>query len=160
MLLSESSEEDSVPSAPPYSPVSTSEVRDPSSADNSHDEDDNESLESRSAEDMQPPTLMDDTTSDARPVDASSESSFQPEWCGFKFVGDNIDKNIRPSFHRLQHQTKSLRHFHRYTVKDRVDLSGLPDADGSPSSIDATDLLITEEEWSRFKDDCCVLVSR
>ena len=34
----------------------------------------------------------------------------------YKIVGDNIDKNIRPSFQRVSHQTKSLHYFHSYDL--------------------------------------------
>lgn len=29
-------------------------------------------------------------------------------WTGFKIVGNNLDKNIRPSFQQIDHQTKPL----------------------------------------------------
>ena len=45
------------------------------------------------------------------------------EMCyGFIVVDDNIDKNIRPSFQRENHQTQSLHYFHSYTARNRVDI--------------------------------------
>ncbi len=82
------------------------------------------------------------------------------DWNGFKIVGDNIDKNVRPSFQRPQYQTKSLHHFHSYAVRDRVDFSSLSDVDRSLASVDAQLLLVTDEEWSAFKDSCGILISR
>jgi len=81
-------------------------------------------------------------------------------WNGFKIVGDNIDKSVRPSFQRAQHQTKSLHYFNSYAVRDRVDCTSMSDADRMVSSIDAGLLLVTEEEWNIFKDGCGVLISR
>ena len=49
-----------------------------------------------------------------------NKSELEMRWQGFKIVGDNIDKNIRPSMQRLTHQTRSLHNFHSYAVKDRV----------------------------------------
>jgi L1 cell adhesion molecule like protein len=43
-------------------------------------------------------------------------------WSGFKIVGDNLDKNFRRSYQRLERQTVSHHYFHMYAVKDRVDL--------------------------------------
>ena len=42
-------------------------------------------------------------------------------WSGFKLVGDNIDKTVKPRDMRLSHQSSSLHYFHVYAVKDRVD---------------------------------------
>ena len=42
-------------------------------------------------------------------------------WYGYKFVGDNVDKNIKPTFQREEHHTvNSLHHFHGYAICDRV----------------------------------------
>eukprot|EP00731_Ephydatia_muelleri_P026207 Em0018g307a len=58
-----------------------------------------------------PPSDRDDTA----PTDLE-------EWCGFRLVGDNIDKTIGPRDMRLNNQSKSLHYFHVYAVKDRVDV--------------------------------------
>lgn len=39
-------------------------------------------------------------------------------WRGFKLVGDNLDKNIRPSFQRFNNRTDSLHYFHHYALLD------------------------------------------
>lgn len=36
------------------------------------------------------------------------------DWKGFKIVGDNVDKNIRPSLQRFNNKTNSLHYFHYY----------------------------------------------
>lgn len=81
------------------------------------------------------------------------------QWHGFKIVGDNIDRNIRPSMQRLTHQTRSLHHFHSYAVKDRVDWSKVSDVARS-SELDVTTMLMNEKDWVKFKGDCEVLISR
>ena len=48
-------------------------------------------------------------------------------WNGYKIVGDNLDRNIKPRYRRLDQQTVSLHCFHYYTVRDRIDISGIPD---------------------------------
>ena len=49
-------------------------------------------------------------------------------WKGFKIVGDNIDKNFRRSFQRVDFiQTRSFHYFHSYAVLDRIDISGYTD---------------------------------
>ena len=47
----------------------------------------------------------------------------QIEWFEFKIVGDNLDKNVRPSFQSFDWQTKSFHHFHSFAVRDRIDFS-------------------------------------
>ena len=47
------------------------------------------------------------------------------EQYGYKFVGDNVDKNIKPSYQRHEIRGQSLHHFQGYAVRDRLDLSHL-----------------------------------
>ncbi|KAL5506330.1 hypothetical protein EMCRGX_G007948 [Ephydatia muelleri] len=47
------------------------------------------------------------------------------EWYGFRLVGDNVDKNVKPRDMRLNRQTTSLHYFHTYAVKDRICFSHL-----------------------------------
>lgn len=53
-------------------------------------------------------------------------------WHGFKVVGDNVDKTIKPRHMREDRQTKSVHYFQIYAVKDRVDLSNHSDEPRSP----------------------------
>ena len=94
-------------------------------------------------------------------LDSALDNKPKPEmqWQGFKIVGDNIDKNIRPSMQRLTHQTRSLHHFHSYAMKDRVDWSKVSDIAHSPE-LDITSFLMNEKDWDKFKGDCEVLISR
>ena len=49
------------------------------------------------------------------------------KWTGFKIVGDNLDKTVRPRYMRLDRQTESLHYFHSFAVKNRVDFRSLSD---------------------------------
>ena len=46
-----------------------------------------------------------------------------PTWPGLKLVIDNVDKNNRPTFHRIDHQTQSVHYGHTLAIKNRIDLS-------------------------------------
>ena len=46
-------------------------------------------------------------------------------WQGFKLIGDNVDKNIKPRNMRLGSQTSSLHYFNTYAVKDRINFQHL-----------------------------------
>ena len=82
------------------------------------------------------------------------------EWCGFKLVGDNIDKNIRPSFQRSNRQTKSLHYFHSFAVKDRVNLQSLSDVTPTNPNIDYSKLLPSAADITQFTNDAEILVAR
>ena len=44
-------------------------------------------------------------------------------WFGFKIVGDNIDKNVRPRHQSVDTRTQSLHYFHAFAALDHVNLS-------------------------------------
>ena len=83
-----------------------------------------------------------------------------PPWDGFKLVGDNIDKNIRPSDQRFHRQTRSLHYFHLYAVRDRVNFSNTTDVANTTKIIDPKTLVVSQAEWGIFKNHCEVLISR
>lgn len=56
------------------------------------------------------------------------------EWHGFKFVGDNIDKTVRPRHQTTDLRTQSLHYFNSYAVEDRIDFSSYSDV---APSVDA-----------------------
>ena len=89
-----------------------------------------------------PSTSQSDTESIAGPIDFSlisemsrlstppplptQEDNAEPSlsnWHGFKVVGDNVDKTIKPRHMREDRQTKSVHYFQIYAVEDRVNLS-------------------------------------
>ena len=81
------------------------------------------------------------------------------DWTGFKLVGDNVDKNVRQSFQRIDRMTRSLHYFHSYAVLDRIDLSGLSDHQ-EVKEINAYTLLPNLEDLKTMKYAFEVLVSR
>ena len=98
---------------------------------------------------------------DAQPEFAQSTSSSETtNWCGFKLVGDNIDKNFRRSFHRHDKMTISMHAFHFYAVKDRVDLSSLSDFKPTPATVDVSKLLINKADVNQLNKEVIVLLSR
>lgn len=58
--------------------------------------------------------------------DAMDLSNVQdvPSWDGFRVISDNLDKNVRPRFTRLDRKTQSLHFFHVYAS---VNLSTVSD---------------------------------
>ncbi|XP_065912205.1 uncharacterized protein [Dysidea avara] len=78
---------------------------------------------------------------------------------GFAIVGDNIDKNVRPSFQREDSKTKSLHYFHSYAVKNRVDISSLSDTPSS-NMISPDKILPSAMDFQALIKDFQVLVSR
>ena len=72
---------------------------------------------------------------------AGIQSNMMPSgWVGFKIVGDNIDKTVRPRHQTLENRTQSLHYFHSYAVKDRIDIGDLSD---TKPALDLTTLPFT-----------------
>ena len=70
-----------------------------------------------------------------------------------------MDKNIKPSFTRIDTSTLSLHYFHSYALLDRVDLSGVPDI-SPPGACDLSALLPSSEDVAALKKRFVVLISR
>ena len=84
-----------------------------------------------------------------------------PSVCtGFKIVGDNLDKNIRPSFQRCDRQTISLHYFHSCAISDRIDFSSLSNIRPKHIMIDPAMLLPNRADLDCIKQEFQVLVSR
>lgn len=83
-------------------------------------------------------------------------------WCGFKCVGDNIDKNVKPRFMRTDKRTRSLHFFNAYAVQDRVDCSNLACSKVSSggTSLDVSKIYPNDEDWYQLNQNCTVLLSR
>ena len=64
------------------------------------------------------------------------------DWKGFKILGDNVDKHIRPSFQQVNNHTISLHYFHSYAVADRVNFSSLSDVRPQSVSVDTSTFLL------------------
>ena len=87
-------------------------------------------------------------------------SCIQTNWTGFKIVGDNVDKNFRPSTQRHDNKTKSMHWFHLYAVKDRIDLSSYSDCTSNLATIDVNELLIHKDDIKQITSDAEILISR
>ena len=92
--------------------------------------------------------------------DSDEQSNSGMGWTGFKIVGDNIDRNVRPSYQRVYQQTQSLHHFHAMAVQDRVDLSVSSTSTIPTQPVDPDSLLLTSEDVCHLKEDFRVLLSR
>ncbi len=116
---------------------------------------------SRRLPDLFAGTLSIGTTEDMeRSGELCAEQSFE-QWPGFKIVGDNIDKNVRPSHQRLDRQTQSLHHFHSYAVRDRLDLSAVSDSSPKvPPTIDPATILPSASDVCKLQQEFEVLVTR
>jgi len=89
----------------------------------------------------------------------SNATTHAQTWRGFKLVGDNLDKNIRPSFQRFDSKTNSLHYFHQYALLDRIDFSGYSECIPS-SQIDLRKLLVSTSDVTKLEDNAVILFSR
>ena len=80
-------------------------------------------------------------------------------WKGFKIVGDNLDKNFRRTFQRIDYQTVSHHYFHMYAVMDRVDLRASSDLP-PPGVIDVPKLVPSKDDELEMKRIFAILISR
>ena len=56
-------------------------------------------------------------------------------WNGFRIIGDNIDKNVKPRFYRIDSQVRSLHYYHSYGLCDRIDFSATSDSKPAELSV-------------------------
>ena len=165
-VSSESSDLESDTPSPPYSPLSPTPISTSTSSSLSGELDDSDNV----------PVPSDITdASDAfhgqegfLPISDSGHQAMsqlhpldseRPTRLFYKIVGDNIDKNVRPSFQRMDMTTRSLHYFHSYTVQDRINTT---DMSGEPNKqlTSAESLLPTAAELEKVLGDFKVLVSR
>ena len=98
-------------------------------------------------------------------VNTSSTSSIlsykplQLNPCGFAIGGDNIDKNVRPSFQREDRKTQSLHYIHWYAFKNRIDISSLSDTPAA-TEISPESILPSRSDFQKLLNDFKVVVSR
>lgn len=83
-------------------------------------------------------------------------------WFGFKIVGDNIDKTVKPRHETLHLHSQNLHYFHAYAVRDRIDFSFLS---AEPSQLDpllfpAEMLLPSQDELDGIKGSFSILIAR
>ena len=81
---------------------------------------------------------------------------------GFKLVGDNLDKTIKPRDMRVDHLPQSLHYFNVYAVLDRVDFSSLS-CDTSiidEAKIDINNFLPSAADMEAMITNFSILISR
>ena len=81
------------------------------------------------------------------------------DWMGYVIVGDNIDKNIRPSFRQMDHTNISLHHFTDFASKDRINTTECHHLPGN-SFLDVTSLLPSKDDIAHMEDEFSILISR
>ena len=157
--------------------VSDSESTDEDDDENNDDDDVNDGDDEREGEpctavqnlsliDDEEPDLLDDNNdfsvdiseSDQDVTDSEEITGSQSK--SYKDVGDNLDKNIRPSFQRIHHQTKSVHYFHTFAVKDRIDFSDLSESVPHNVKISLKNLLPGPADLTSLLDELQVIVAR
>ena len=149
-----SSEDDaSLYEAPEYSPLSG--IGSPIGC--SFEDEDVMSEESDHVSECQQENLENESS-----MNATSEQTQEDEslWCGYKFVGDNVDKNVKPSRQRQEIKGKSLHYFHAFAAKDRVNLASSSEWSPPMSIPDGNVLLPSAADVSCIMEEICILMSR
>ena len=90
----------------------------------------------------------------------SAPITFSQVTNGYKIVIDNIDKNVRPSYQRVDRSTLSFHYVHAYAAMDRVDFSGLSDVRPTPMGVDLDKLLPLTIDVTEIENHFSVLISR
>jgi len=132
--------------APPWSPIKSSQSNDTC-----------EVNPIRIEEDCELPAILPGAMD--QPLDTEESVEESSHWTGFKLVRDNVDKNFRPVFQRVDNKTNSMHAFHFYAVKDHVDLSSFSDVTPT-NKIDIDKLLINNEEIEELNSHMAILLSR
>lgn len=78
----------------------------------------------------------------------------------YKFVIDNINKNVKPSFEHAKIKGRSYHHVHGYGIQDRIDTSMLSDRLLAYRKIDPGVLLPSKSDIATLKDEMAILVSQ
>ena len=95
------------------------------------------------------------------PQQPTADPHNNTEWNGYKIVKDNFDKNICPSFQRINRQTLSTPYCHVYAVKDRINLSSFSNARPEINiDINTMDILPTNDDLVKLKEEFYIITSR
>ena len=84
----------------------------------------------------------------------SPMNTFHP--FNYKFVIDNIDKNVKPSFQHSEIKGRSYHHLQGYSVQGRIDTSWLSDCVPPLRIADASVMLPAQSEISVLKDEMVI----
>ena len=82
------------------------------------------------------------------------------EYFDFKFVIDNEDKNVMPSFECLNSNGYSMHYVHGYAVKCRIGRSGQSDKSPHVRTPDPDVMIPSCSDVKALQDDSVILVSR
>ena len=84
------------------------------------------------------------------------------EWQGFKIVGDNIDKTVRPRHQTTDSPTQSLHYFNSYAVQDRIDFSSYSDTTPTINleTVSMDSLLPTEDDLRELQSCFAIHIAR
>jgi len=74
-------------------------------------------------------------------------------------VIDNIDKDVKPRYMRVDSQTKSLHYVQIYSVKDRIDFSSLSESTKA-GEMCLYDILPSTKDYQELKDNFAILLAR
>ena len=69
------------------------------------------------------------------PDAAEMPSTLPQQWHGFKIVGDNTVKSVKPWHETMDHHTHSLHYFHSFAVGDQIDFSHLSCVEPDPLDL-------------------------
>lgn len=94
-----------------------------------------------------------------------TEDNVASPWNGFRVVGDNLDKTVRPHYMRVDHKTDSLHFFYMFAVRDCVNLSEVPDTPSSFVDVPVHQLpldvlLPSSSDYQNLLNNFSVLISR
>ena len=78
----------------------------------------------------------------------------------YKFIIDNIDKNVKPSFQRAEIKGRSYHHVHGYSVQDRIDTSKLSDRIPLFRKADASVFLPGQQDVNALRDEIIIFLTR
>ena len=80
---------------------------------------------------------------------------------GFKIVGDNVDKNVKPRYMRSDNRLQSLHYFHSFAIKSRIDIAGLSDIPPDPlDTVDISKLLPNDDDDKQLHNNFRVHIER
>ena len=97
----------------------------------------------------------------ASAAESANNGSSSLPWYGFKVIGDNVDKKVKPRDMRSDNQSKDLHYFHLYALKDRIDLSEASEdpLNLNPDVVLAT-LIPTGDDIKEMMSNFRVLIAR
>ena len=100
--------------------------------------------------------------SSAETLTSDEPSHMQQPFCavGYAVIGDNIDKNVRPSYQRQDRTTQSLHYFHSYSLKNRINIFEMSDRRPSSIDISPTNILPSQLDITMMIKEYGVLISR